>query len=82
MGFQHMTREAIQALGMKTGGLNRKLSFDQVKALRECTGRVADVDFAVDFDVSECTIFHARVGNTYKDHPSKPRRHYTRKVAA
>lgn len=77
-----MTREAVQALGMTTGGLNRKLTDAQVKSIRENDGTITDAEFAADFGVNDQTVFHARVGNTYKHHTSAPRRRYAARVSA
>lgn len=81
MGFQHMQPWQREELGRRAGVVNRKLSHDQVKSIRETTG-ISDAAFANDFDVDTQTITAARTGASYKDHPSKPRMVYGRRVAS
>jgi hypothetical protein len=79
MGFQHIEPERLRTLARTNGMKRRALSESQVKRLRECTDGTSDQAFADLFSVDIQTIFAARVGNSYKDHPSAPRRIYTKR---
>lgn len=80
MGFQHMEPERLRSLARANGTRLRAMTDAQIKRLRECTDGTPDQTFADLFGVDIQTIFSARVGNSYKDHPSAPRRVYPKRV--
>lgn len=80
MGFQHIEPERLRTLARANGMRRRAMTDVQVKRLRECADGTSDQSFADEFEVDIQTIFAARVGNSYKDHPSAPRRVYAKRV--
>jgi hypothetical protein len=80
MGFQHIEPERLRTFARANGVRRRAMTDAQVKRLRECTDGTDDLTFAVEFGVDIQTVFSARVGNSYKDHPSAPRRIYAKRA--